>query len=86
MKVTHCPSTREYVLRITRLGRTTLNCYSVIIIVIGYTPFMEGNGGIGLLKKWYIKSYHKNQKKESFLMKCQQAEVSVFYWLASNQH
>ena len=41
LKVTHCPSTRASVLRITRLGRTALFCYSVITVVIGCIPFIQ---------------------------------------------
>ena len=38
VRVTHCPSTGAYLLRITRLGRTALYCYSVITVVLGCIP------------------------------------------------
>ena len=41
IKVTHCQSTRAYVVRITRLGRTDLYCYPVIMEVVGCIHFIK---------------------------------------------
>ena len=41
IKVTNCPSTGAYVVRITRIGRTALYGYSVITVVIGCIHFIK---------------------------------------------
>ena len=41
IKVTNCQSTRAYIVRITKLGRTALYYYSVIMVVIGFIPFIK---------------------------------------------
>ena len=40
-KVTHCPSTRAYLVRSTKLVRTALYSYSVITVVLGCIPFIK---------------------------------------------
>ena len=41
LTLTHCPSTGAYLVRITRLGRTALYYYSLIMVVLGCIPFIK---------------------------------------------
>ena len=41
IKVTHCPSTGAYLVRIARLVKTALYCYSVITVVLDCIPFIK---------------------------------------------
>ena len=48
IEVTHCPSTRAYFVKITRLGKAALYCYSEITVVLGCIPSSSG------VRKWCV--------------------------------
>ena len=41
LKVTYCSSPGAHLVRVNRSGRTALNCFSVITVVIGCIPFIK---------------------------------------------